>query len=62
MAVWSEHPDRDETWASEEHSRVGEERFRREHECIAGDSVITIKFPNGRIEKMSINRLKELLS
>jgi hypothetical protein len=33
MAVWSQHPDRDEQWANEERSRVGEERFRREHEC-----------------------------
>jgi hypothetical protein len=33
MATWSQHPERDETWANEERSRVGEERFRREHEC-----------------------------
>ncbi len=32
-AHWSEHPDRDEEWAAEERSRIGEERFRREHEC-----------------------------
>ena len=32
-AVWSQHPDRDEVWANTERSRVGEERFRREHEC-----------------------------
>ena len=32
-AHWSEHPDRDEKWAEEEKSRIGEERFRREHEC-----------------------------
>jgi len=32
-AVWSQHPDRDKKWADEEKSRVGEERFRREHEC-----------------------------
>jgi len=32
-AHWTEHPDRDEKWASEERSRIGEERFRREHEC-----------------------------
>ena len=32
-AHWSEHPDRDEAWAAEERSRIGEERFRREHEC-----------------------------
>lgn len=33
MAIWSEHPDRDEAWAHTERSRVGEERFRREHQC-----------------------------
>jgi hypothetical protein len=33
IAIWSEHPDRDEKWKNEEMSRVGEERFRREHEC-----------------------------
>jgi hypothetical protein len=33
MAIWSQHPDRDDKWAGEERSRVGDERFRREHEC-----------------------------
>ena len=33
MAIWSQHPDRDETWANTERSRVGIERFEREHEC-----------------------------
>ena len=32
-AHWNEHPDRDEAWAEVERSRIGEERFRREHEC-----------------------------
>jgi hypothetical protein len=32
-AYWREHPDRDDTWAQEEMSRIGEERFRREHDC-----------------------------
>ena len=32
-AHWSEHPDRDEEWARDEKSRIGIERFRREHEC-----------------------------
>lgn len=31
-AHWSEHPDRDEAWKIAEIGRVGEERFRREHE------------------------------
>jgi len=33
MAIWSQHPDRDEKWKQEEMSRVGQERFEREHEC-----------------------------
>jgi hypothetical protein len=32
-AFWNEHPDRDEAWANTERSRIGEERFRREHDC-----------------------------
>jgi hypothetical protein len=30
---WQEHPDRDEKWAEEMKSQLGEERFRREMEC-----------------------------
>ena len=30
---WQEHPDRDEAWAKQEQSRIGEERFRREYGC-----------------------------
>jgi hypothetical protein len=33
LAIWNEHPERDEKWADTERSRVGEERFRREHAC-----------------------------
>jgi len=33
LARWNEHPDRDAIWATEERGRIGEERFRREHEC-----------------------------
>ena len=32
-ALWNEHPDRDEKWATEERSRIGDERFDREHNC-----------------------------
>lgn len=31
--VWSDHPDRDEEWADQERSKIGEERFMREHLC-----------------------------
>ena len=33
MALWNEHPDRDAKWAEEERSKIGDERFRREHNC-----------------------------
>jgi len=33
MAVWNQHPDRDEEWANEMRSQLGSERFEREHEC-----------------------------
>ena len=32
-AKWQEHPDRDEEWAQQERSKIGEERFRREFDC-----------------------------
>jgi len=32
-SYWQDHPDRDEEWKKEELGRIGEERFRREHEC-----------------------------
>jgi len=61
-AYWHEHPDRDEAWASEERGRIGEERFRREHDCIAGNSYITVKWPDGKIRKISVEELKNILS
>ena len=33
MSIWSDHPERDDAWANAERSRIGIERFRREHEC-----------------------------
>ena len=33
LATWGQHPDRDAAWATEERGRIGEERFKREHEC-----------------------------
>jgi len=32
-AYWREHPDRNDTWAAEQRSQLGEERFRREMDC-----------------------------
>jgi hypothetical protein len=32
-AFWREHPDRDDKWAEEQRSQLGDERFRREMDC-----------------------------
>ena len=33
LAKWDQHPERDEAWALQEQASIGEERFRREHNC-----------------------------
>jgi hypothetical protein len=33
LVTWEQHPDRDQQWADEELSKIGEERFRREMNC-----------------------------
>tara|TARA_R110000850_G_scaffold27083_1_gene76850 strand:- start:276 stop:1832 length:1557 start_codon:yes stop_codon:yes gene_type:complete len=42
LTKWDKHPDRDQAWADEERNKIGEERFRREHECefIAFDETL----------------------
>jgi hypothetical protein len=62
QSSWDEHPDRDEQWKREEMGRIGEERFRREHGCLAGNTQLTIKWPNGTIKTISITDLEQLLS
>ena len=42
LVKWDKHPDRDQAWADEERAKIGDERFRREHECefIAFDETL----------------------
>jgi len=62
MAIWTSHPDRDQAWADSEMSGLGEERFRREHECSNGNSLITLCDKDNNIFDISLedlfNRLK----
>ena len=50
LVQWDKHPDRDEEWAGVEQGKIGEERFRREHNCefIAFDETLidSIKLSN----------------
>jgi hypothetical protein len=42
LAKWDQHPDRNQEWADNERAKIGDERFRREHECefIAFDETL----------------------
>ena len=61
QAHWSEHPERDEKWAAEQRAQLGDEKFEREIECIAGDSKIQIKLPSGEIKLVTMLELQQLL-
>ena len=60
-SFWNEHPDRDESWAQQQRAALGTERFRREMDCIAGDSVLTLRDVSGRIFTASICELETML-
>lgn len=62
FADWRSHPDRDDEWADAERNAVGDDRFKREHECIHGNSVVTIKLADGTIMDVTIAELEEMLS
>jgi len=51
-AIWSEHPERDKAWADSERSKLGDEKFAREHECefISADDTL--------INPYALNRLR----
>jgi hypothetical protein len=61
-SYWNEHPDRDEAWANEQRAQLGEDRFRREMNCIASDSVLTLRDHSGKVFKQTVTELQELLS
>ena len=61
QAYWQEHPDRDDAWADSMRSQLGEERFQREIECVHGDSVVSVKFPDGKVKDLTVTELALLL-
>jgi hypothetical protein len=62
LATWDRHPERDKDWADREMSSVGVDRFRREHNCLVGDTNVKIKLASGEIKIMSIIELQDYLS
>lgn len=42
-ATWDKHPLRSEDWARKERSKIGEAKFRQEHCCVTGETVVEIE-------------------
>jgi len=58
---WQETPGRDDAWAQQMRAQLGEERFRREMECITQDSILTLRDNSGKIFNATIGDLEQLL-
>ncbi len=59
---WDEPPGRDEAFKAQQISQLGELLWRQEYECLAGDTIVTLKQSNGVIFDMSIRDLFNQLS
>lgn len=57
MATWRAHPDRDDAWADYERASLGDDRFLREHECIDGDTIVTLQNEMGYIFDITLEKL-----
>jgi hypothetical protein len=61
--IWSEHPERDDAWAAQERSKIGEERFLREHECefITADETLINQLKLAVMEgKQPLNKMGQV--
>lgn len=58
---WHKHPERDEAWAKPFRESLGEARFRQEFECVVGDTFVTVQYPSGLVQKITIAELHKLL-
>ena len=42
-ATWKDVPGRDQKWADDQKSVLGEIKFSQENECVAGGTIVTIR-------------------
>lgn len=61
FADWTAHPDRDEAWEKEQLSELGEEKFRREHLCVAKNTLVQIQKTDLTKETLTIEQLHGLM-
>lgn len=60
-ASWTEQPGRDQKWADDMKSKLGEDKFNREIGCFSGDTMITVRDNNQRILTISMRELENML-
>jgi len=60
-AYWYEHPERDETYEKEMRAKLGDDRFRREVLCFAGDTKVTLRDKTGKVFDVTIEELAKIL-
>lgn len=58
---WTEHPDRDQKWANDQRSTLGEVRYQQEIECVGAETIVTIR-RNGVILDTTIGELYIMLN
>ena len=51
LATWERHPDRDQAWADTELQKIGTERFKREHCCCNGATLLKLMGEPGEYEQ-----------
>jgi hypothetical protein len=61
-STWDEHPERDQAYADQMRAQLGDDRFEREINCLAGSTNVTVKNKAGEIRTMSIDDLTALLN
>lgn len=61
-ATWKEHPDRDEEWERKQRAKIDDdEKFEREQNCVTGNTIITVKSPDGKTMDVKIEDLYEMI-
>lgn len=63
MYIWNDHPDRDAEWGETERSKIGEERFLREHECVfitADETLVSSMVLTNIVGEDPINKIGQL--
>lgn len=56
-ATWVDHPERDKQWYDDMTSKMSQEKFAREHECVDGDTTLVTIRKNGVIQQVTVSEL-----